>query len=110
MGVLKETVHYAAHIVRGFWQEYYINKEKADLHNHKSRALVVIDHKNKILPVHQNEPQNEYFQKSGMSLLGAMVMCGGTEVGDERVSFVDIVMKNTSAQGVTEVRSGIQCL
>ena len=56
---------YAAHKTREFWQKSKIDSVKKELLNDTSHLLIVIDHKQKILPAAHREPQNRYFGKRG---------------------------------------------
>lgn len=42
--------------------------------DHKSRTLIIMDHKQKILSMKYGEGQVEYYGKKGMSLLGSMII------------------------------------
>lgn len=102
-----ETRHFAAHIVRGYWQQYHIHQEEKKLYINKHRALVVVGHKTRIFPRCHRESKNDCSSKSGMSVLGAMVVRGGDVAGDEQISFVDVVMQNSATQSATEVQAGV---
>jgi hypothetical protein len=61
-----------AHRLRAKVQFVAIKKIRSELSTHN--ALLVIDHKQNVLPQSYEEGQVEYFGKRGMSLLGAMLV------------------------------------
>jgi hypothetical protein len=91
----KEFFHYAKHLVRDWWQSKYINEKKLALG--ANEAMLIIDHKQKILPKRQNEAQSEYFGKAGMSLCGAMLIFKN-DAGEFEHLFYDVIMKNVNSQ------------
>jgi hypothetical protein len=69
------------------------------------KALLVIDHKQKVLPMSYREGQVEYFGKRGMSLLGAMLVrrvVRDGKVGLEYV-FFDCIVERYSSQDNMQV-------
>jgi hypothetical protein len=109
-----EMRHYIKHLVRGWWQDTIINEIKRLLREFPWLKLCIIDHKNKLLPMMFNEPMSLFFSKSGISILGAMLMWAGWRmIGDKLVHgvsvwFIDMIMENTSAQKAQELLPGIE--
>lgn len=67
----------------------------------QSKMLIVLDHKQKVLPMKRCEGQVKYYGKAGMSLLGAMhVQWIEKDAGDEgfQYNFSDVAIKGYSAQ------------
>lgn len=61
---------YAGHIVRERHQKRDIAAIHEGLSLHPEESVVVIDHKQKVLPMKYREGQSNYFGKKGMSVLG----------------------------------------
>ena len=108
----QELCHYSSHLVRGWWQENELRKIREGLVDARNRVMIVIDHKQKVLPKRQNEKQSDYYAKRGMSLLGGMVLRAVDE--DESTvicaSFIDVVMNNTWSQTNTDVKPGVEAI
>lgn len=66
------TKHYMAHRIRAMVQFSCIKEIKKRLKHDPSAILIVIDHKQKVLPQKYREGQVEYYGKKGMSVLGSM--------------------------------------
>jgi hypothetical protein len=73
----KEMLHYAKHLVRGWWQDLSIKEFKRLLTHYPRLKGVIVDYKNKLLPNSKFEAINVFFSKSGISLLGAMILWAG---------------------------------
>ena len=100
---------YMGHRLRATVQFDGIAKIKASLKESNDRVLVVMDHKQKVLPMKFHEGQVEYFGKKGMSLLGFMIVSNYSE-GDESDSgyqyeFIDVVVEGYSGQDHVQVAS-----
>jgi hypothetical protein len=57
----KEIKNYAAHLVRGFWQEKVICETKRLLQLYSDSIALVTDHKNKLLPRESLESMKDFF-------------------------------------------------
>lgn len=71
-----------------------------------TRMLLMIDRKQKVLPMKHREDQVEYYGKTGMSILGAMEVQWIQRDNDPwrfQYSFVDYVIKGYSAQDNVQV-------
>jgi hypothetical protein len=91
------------HRLRAKVQFVEIKKIHAELS--ACRALLVIDHKQKVLPCSYREGQVEYFGKRGMSLLGAMLVrrvVRDGKVGLEYI-FFDCIVERYSSQDNMQV-------
>ena len=111
--VHKETVHYAKHIIRGWWQERQDGGTMKRLKEEPGTILVVLDHKSKTYPQCKWESMTEYFGKHGMSDLGSMVKWSGTRadgVEGVYVWFFDVVMDNVTSQDARDLMPGIEAL
>jgi len=75
----------------------------------KTRVMIVLDHKQKILNMRYREGQVDYFGKKGMSLLGTMIIEGVTNVPNVTWSykFVDYIVKGYTGEDVLQVCSVI---
>jgi hypothetical protein len=101
----KEIKHYAAHLVahlvHGFWQEKSIREIKWLLQLYNNVIVLVIDHKNELLPHEFLDSMRDFFSKSGMSVLGGMFLRAVTrktkdnEVQGLNIWFVYIIMSCT---------------
>jgi hypothetical protein len=69
----KHLVRYAAHRCREKHQAEAIKEIMQSLED-LNLAIIVIDHKQKTLPMKFMEGQGDYFGKNGMSILGIMVV------------------------------------
>jgi hypothetical protein len=118
--VTKETRRYAAHLVRGFWQEKSIREIKRLLQLYPDSIALVTDHKNKLLPREHLESMKDFFSKLGMSVLGGMFLWAATKTikrkdanGQDRhvkglkIWFVDIIMKNVTSQDARDLYCGL---
>jgi hypothetical protein len=72
--------------------------------------VVVIDHKQKILPSYNREGQSEYFSKKGMSLLGAMFLHRRDESNLLQVTFNDFICRSDATQDSNQVHNILQLL
>jgi hypothetical protein len=110
----KETLHYAKHLVRGWWQDNSIKELKRLLLFYPWLKGVVIDYKNKLLPNSKFKAMNVFFSKSGISLLGAMIFWAGEkDVKGEKLKrlsvwFVDMIMANTTSQEMRDMMPGLE--
>ena len=99
--------HYMSHRLRAKVQFSAINKVKQWIkEDNKSRILVVMDHKQKVLSMKYREGQVEYYGKKGMSLLGSMIIECVIDDDDDvafRYTFVDYVIKGYSGQDNVQV-------
>mmetsp|Transcript_21013 Transcript_21013/g.29472 ORF Transcript_21013/g.29472 Transcript_21013/m.29472 type:complete len:980 (-) Transcript_21013:30-2969(-) len=116
------VTYYMAHRLRAKVQFEEINQVKSSLKEDPSTALIVMDHKQKILQMKYREGQVEYYGKKGMSMLGTMVVQWITkstsvkengvnvqkEVGGFQYKFVDYVFKGYAGQDHTQVASAIE--
>lgn len=74
---------YAAHKVRSLHQAKQITVEAEKIKLNKSKTMLVIDHKKKVLPQRYREGQQEFFGKREMLLLGvAKFYLGDTHFSD----------------------------
>eukprot|EP00559_Dactyliosolen_fragilissimus_P007958 CAMPEP_0184871406 /NCGR_PEP_ID=MMETSP0580-20130426/40701_1 /TAXON_ID=1118495 /ORGANISM="Dactyliosolen fragilissimus" /LENGTH=1005 /DNA_ID=CAMNT_0027374063 /DNA_START=1121 /DNA_END=4139 /DNA_ORIENTATION=- len=106
----------------GGFQYKFVDQVKSSLKEDPSTALIVMDHKQKILQMKYREGQVEYYGKKGMSMLGTMVVQWITkstsvkengvnvqkEVGGFQYKFVDYVFKGYAGQDHTQVASAIE--
>jgi hypothetical protein len=103
--VLQEIVlQYMAHRLRAKVQFAAIKKIRSELSTHN--ALLVMDHKQKVLPQAYREGQVEYFGKRGMSLLGAMLVRKVIRDDGEaclEYHFFDIAVERYSSQDNMQV-------
>jgi hypothetical protein len=110
----KETLHYAKHLVQGWWQDVSIKDFKRLILCYTWLKGVILDYKNKLLPNSKFKAMNVFFSKSGFSLLGAMIFWEGEkEVKDEKVKglsvwFVDMIMANTTSQEMQDMMLGLE--
>jgi hypothetical protein len=110
----KETLHYAKHLVRGWWQDTAIKELKRLLLLYPWLKGVIVDYKNKLLPNSKFEAMNVFFSKSGISLLGAMLFWAGEkDIKGEKVKglfawFVDMIMANTTSQETRDMMPGLK--
>lgn len=112
-GTMQKTLlQYMAHGVRAKVQFAAIKETKEKMKVDPNTILIVIDHKQKILPLKYREGQAEYFGKKGMSLLGAMIVrwvetedCKGYEY-----RFSDYVFKGYAGQDNTQVAAAIEVI
>jgi len=74
--VTEEFTRFSAHILRTKWQQKACDTEIAAAVQSEDTAVVIIDHKQKVLARRLKESQMQYYAKRGMSLLGAMVILG----------------------------------
>lgn len=115
--------HYMAHRLRAKVQFVAIDNEKESLKNDPTILYICIDHKQKILQIRFREGQVEYYGKTGMSDLGAMIMqwvvrkvkqksANGTiiekEVGGFEYSFLNLLFKDYTGQDHVQVSSAIE--
>lgn len=98
-----EIIRYAEHEVRGAHQEMDLLKVKEETRNDARQIVLVCDHKKKILPLFFREGQNQFFGKTGYSLLGIMAIYQG------KIHFYDIVVEGYSNQDATQVQ-GLVCI
>ena len=70
----RAIAHYMSHRLRAKVQFEEIDQVKSALKKDPSTALIVMDHKQKILQMKYREGQVEYYGKKGMSMLGTMVV------------------------------------
>ena len=106
-----EILHYSKHIVRDWWQSTSIASVKTALS--LGEGMVIIDHKQKVMPSRQNEAQTDYFGKRGMSVLGALLIVKrANRNGDIEYqhNFIDVVMKNVTSQRAVDLLPGIECI
>ena len=117
----REMEFYARHLIRGWWQTTAINELKRLLLKFPWLKGLILDYKNKLLPKMKYEPMTLFFSKSGISILGCMVMWAGSKVINGKeveglfVWFIDIIMENVSSQkakdlmpGITTIRDEVQ--
>lgn len=106
------TKHYIAHRLRAEVQFAAIHEIKNWLKlDRNSKILLVVDHKQKVLPMKYREGQVEYYGKTGMSVLGAMqvrwVNNNESTFGFE-YKFYDFVVKGYSGQDNVQVCACIE--
>lgn len=108
----KTLVDYMAHCVRAKVQFAAIQETKAELKRDRSMALIVLDHKQKILPIKFREGQVEYFGKKGMSLLGSMIIrfLETEELSGYEYQFSDYIFKGYSGQDNIQVAAAIEVI
>jgi hypothetical protein len=100
----KEMLFYAKHIAPGWWMMTAINELKKLLMKHPWLKGVIMDYKNKLIPRMKNVPMSLFFSKSGISILGNMVMWAGCKTIKEKrveglfVWFIDIIWENTTSK------------
>jgi hypothetical protein len=110
------VIDYCSHQLRAKVQFWAIKEVKENwLIDDPTRMLIVIDHKQKVLPMRYREGQVEYFGKKGMSLLGTMIVqanTGGNNDDEPAVDycFVDFVIKGYSAQDHVQVAATLRCI
>jgi len=83
-----------------------------------SRMLIVMDHKQKVLPMKYRKGQVEYFGKKGMSLLGLMLVQAIPPADDADLAdapqfsyfFINCVVKGYAGQDHIQVAGVLQCL
>ena len=111
-----EMLHYAKHLMRGWWQDTAINEMKKLIHEFPRTKGIVMDHKNKLLPKSKFEGMSAYFSKAGVSVLGAMVFWPGRAerkgIACDGVNawFIDIIVNNTSSQEARDLMPGIETI
>lgn len=78
----------------------------------ESRRLLVLDHKQKVLPTKYREGQVEYFGKQGMPLLGALEVSYVVKDGVSGLvyRFIDIAIKGYNAQDHVQVAGLLQVM
>ena len=89
-----------------------VMKLKEEMTKDKSCILIVLDHKQKILPMKYREGQIEYFGKKGMSLLGTMHVVYTEQNGTKgyRYSFEDYIVSGYTGQGNVQVGAVVMCI
>lgn len=109
--------HYLAHRMRARVQFDAINEIKNNMKNNNSEMLLVIDHKQKILPIKYREGQVEYYGKKCMSLLGTMevtwLQIASTDDNSVQVfkyEFADYVFEGYIGQDNIQVAAAIQTI
>jgi hypothetical protein len=107
----KDFTFYMAHRLRAKVQFAAIDKIKCTLA--PGTVLLVIDHKQKVLPMRYREGMIEYFGKRGLSLLGGMLV--RNVVNDDGVpgtvyEFYDCVVQNYSDQDNQQVMAVVEAL
>ena len=98
--------HYMAHRLRAKIQFIAINDLKEKLKSDQGLALLVIDHKQKILQKQYREGL-EYYGKKGMSLLGVMLVTWSEEKKGFMYRFHDYVFKGHAGQDNVQVAAGL---
>lgn len=104
--------NYMSHRVRAKVQFSAINTIYKKLTD--DNALVVFDHKQKVLPRQFREGQVDYFGKRGMSLIGAMLVrrieknIKGENIFGLEYQFIDCIMEQYSSQDSMQVMATIQ--
>ena len=111
--IQSQVKNYMSHRMRAKIQFSAINKIYKEL-TIDENALLVFDHKQKVLPRQFREGQVDYFGKRGMSLIGAMFVRriekerkGEMIIGLE-YQFIDCIMQSYSSQDSMQVMSCIQ--
>ena len=99
------VIRYAGHRVRAKVQFDAISQIKAGMKTDESLLLVVLDHKQKILPMKYREGQVEYFGKKGMSMLGSMHVIFTEHQGCSgyKYSFEDYIIAGYTGQDNIQV-------
>ena len=72
----EEFERFLAHILRTQWQAAACKESIQKAVKSKNTAVIILDHKQKVLARRLKESQVQYYAKKGMSLLGAMVIMG----------------------------------
>ncbi len=91
--VVQEFDRFSAHILRTKWQHEAIEAEIAAAVQSEDTAVIIIDHKQKILARRLKESQMQYYAKRGLSLLGAMIILGVDEDDDIEQHTDDIIIQ-----------------
>lgn len=111
--IIKNQVkNYMSHRMRAKIQFTAINKVYAELNS--NNALLVFDHKQKVLPRQHREGQVDYFGKRGMSLIGCMLVkriekeMRGEKLFGLEYQYIDCMMQQYSAQDSVQVLACIQ--
>ena len=99
---------YMSHRLRAHVQFNAIHKLKMELKTDETKALIVIDHKQKILQMKYREGQVEYYGKKGMSLLGSMIVTWSTEKEGFAYHFENYVYKGYAGQDNVQVAATMQ--
>ena len=105
--------HYMAHILRASVQFDGIDKIKLTLKLGSRTILIILDHKQKVLPMKYREGQVEYFGKKGMSVLGVMIVVWTTKEDGTcgfEYHFFDIVMKGHAGQDNVQVAAALELI
>lgn len=92
---------YAAHKVRSSHQAKQIANEAELVSGDKTKIMLVMDHKKKVLPQRYREGQQEFFGKRGMSLLGVAEFYLG------ETHYADYVIDGYSTQDNVQVFAAI---
>ena len=100
--------HYMGHRLRARVQFHAIRKIKQGLRNNPSKALIVTDHKQKILQMKYREGQVEYYGKKGMSLLGTMLVQWSAEKNGFVYRFDNIAFKGYAGQDNVQVAAAVK--
>lgn len=111
-------IQYTSHLLRAKVQFSAIKNIKQRLKTEKNVILVVIDLKQKILPMAYREGQVDYFGKKGMSLLGAMIVqwkekfdfSGKLVENGFEHNFIDTVVGDYTGQDHVQVAAVIEIL
>ncbi len=98
-----ELMGYATHQVRGKHQENEIKLIHERIADPQSNtAVIIMDHKKKVLPMRYREGQVHFFGKRGFSLLGILVSFR------DQSKFYDVVVQGFSTQNAFQVQSIVQ--
>lgn len=113
--IQKQVQLYMGHKIRAKAQNSKIKSIRESLTD--SKVLLVIDHKQKVMPKKANEGQVEYFGKKGMSLLGAMLVMRNKRMNEDGIEeiflehfFLDCIIEYYSTQDILQVLSTLSII
>ena len=108
----KCLLQYMGHRLRAKVQFSAIKELKNSLKTNMDTIMVVMDHKQKILQMKYREGQVEYYGKSGMSMLGTMIISWTDD--DKQAGFNfhfwDFILKGYTSQDNTQVAAVVQLI
>ena len=102
--------HYAAHVLRGVWQDEEVKKHKqalADERNVGRMAMFTIDMKSKTSTDKNRKEQGYNMGAKGMSLQGGMLQFYTKETSEIQTHYVDVIYDQTSNQHLEEAMSAL---
>ena len=102
--------YYAAHVLRGVWQDEQVSKHKralADKGNVGRVAMLTIDMKSKTVPGKNRAEQGYNMGAKGMSLQGGMLNFYEAGKSELQTHYVDLIYAQSSNQHLEEAMSGL---